>query len=92
MLGIELAADPLEALAHGTGGIGARGDFRGDSPNQRHQRRGSNGDQSDACVAAGVVANAVGDKKSRAESNRDLRETHDAGNREVFAEFVQGEL
>ena len=92
MLGIELAADSLKPLAHGAGGIGTRADFRGDSPDQRHQRGGADGDQGDASIAAGVVANAVGDEKSRAESDRDLRETHNAGNRKVLAEFVQGEL
>ena len=50
------------------------------------------GDQEGSHAAPGIVPDAVGDEKTRAEADGDLRKTHDTGNREVFAEFVQGEF
>lgn len=88
----EFPANAFESLAHGARGVGARVDFRGDSPDQRHERGGSKADQRDARVAARVLTYAVGDEKSRAESDCDLRNTHNARDGKVFAEFVQGKL
>jgi hypothetical protein len=38
------------------------------------------------------MANTVGDKEASAETDCDLRKTHDSRDRKVFAKFVQGKL
>jgi hypothetical protein len=76
LVGIVFATDSLEALAHGAGGVGARIDLGGDAPNQRNKSGCAQTDQGDAGIPAGGLTNAIGDEKSRAESDGDLRKTH----------------
>ena len=75
LVGVVFATDSLEALAHGAGGVRARIDLGGDAPNQRNKRGRAQANQGDAGIPAGGLTDAIGDEKSRTESDGDLRKT-----------------
>lgn len=86
------ATDAFELFAHGAGGLGTGADFGCNAPDDRNKGSGAQSDQGHTGVAAGIMANIVGNEKSRAETDRDLRKTNDSRDRKVFAKFVQGKL
>ena len=86
------ATDALELFAHGAGGLGTGADFGSDAPDNRHEGGCAQSDQGHTGISAGIMPNIVGNEKSRAETDCDLRKTHDSRDRKVFAKFVQGKL
>ena len=86
------ATDAFEFFAHGAGGLGTGADFRSNAPDDRNEGGGAQSDQSHTGISAGIMADIVGNKKACAETDCDLRKTHDSRDRKVFAKFVQGKL
>lgn len=86
------ATDAFELFAHGAGGLRAGADFGSDAPDNWNKGSGTQSDQGHAGISAGIMPNIVGNKKTCAETDRDLRKTNDSRDRKVFAKFVQGKL
>ena len=85
-------ADAFELFAHGAGGLGTGANFGCNAPDNWNEGSGAQCDQGYARIAAGIMANTVGNKEASAETDCDLRKTHDSRDRKVFAKFVQGKL
>ncbi len=86
------ATDTFELFTHGAGGLGTGADFRSNAPDDRNEGSGAQSDQGHTGISAGIMPNIVGNKKTCAETDRDLRKTNDSRDRKVFAKFVQGKL
>jgi len=86
------ATDTFELFAHGAGGLGASADFRSNTPDDRNEGSGAESDQGHTGISASIMSDIVGNKKAYAETDCDLRKTHDSRDRKVFAKFVQGKL
>ena len=83
-----LAADPGQSAFHVPAGAGAIGKVVDDADDKRDDGGGTRAHESDGGTLAGPAAELVGNEEADAKPKDNLGQSDDAGDGEVFTEFV----